>query len=415
MPCIWAFLNILCARRINDFSIAKIRTAVGYGRKYEKKIYATLNIFPGSSRFKNLEKHIGSLKDMEVDGVILSDPGVLALVKKVWPKANIHLSTQANCINAQAAKFWENQGVKRVILGREATLKDIREIRRACPDLELEYFVHGAMCMAYSGRCFLSKHLSDRSANEGDCAQPCRWKYDMKSQKSKVPLLPNPWKAGPRKFAMRCGVKSQKYNTDADKYFIQPEGRNEIFVLVEDRDASYILNSQDLCLIKHLDKLAGAGITAFKIEGRTKSVYYAGMAVGIYRKAIEALLENARKYKKISQALYKELDEKLYNRGLCEGFLLGKGGLSQNLENSHNIPDWEFCGQVIRRQKAKGRMRKEGTWVRVHNSLFVGDEIEIIKPYYDIIKMKIAKMTDSETGEDISRAHGGRGQSVIIE
>lgn len=163
--------------------------------------------------------------------MIISDPGILALVKKYWPKAEIHLSTQANCTNLAAVKFWQKQGVKRIILGREVTLKEIKEIHQAAPQVDLEYFVHGAMCMTYSGRCFLSKLLVDRSANLGDCAQPCRWEYDVLLRSANHP---------------------------------------EELEIVEERHGAYLLNSKDLCLLKYLKELAAAGVTSFKIEGRAK-------------------------------------------------------------------------------------------------------------------------------------------------
>jgi putative protease len=363
--------------RINDFTDAKLKQAVEYARKLDKKIFITLNIFAHNRHIEKLPAYIKKLKKLKPDGLIISDPGVLTTVKKNWPKANIHLSTQANCTNWQAAKFWHEQGVKRVILGREVTINEIKEIHRKVPKLELECFVHGAMCMAYSGRCFLSKFFADRSANLGDCVQPCRWEYKVRSDNS---LL------------------------------INPDNRDEVLELVEEEHGSYILNSRDLCLIKRLGELADAGVSAFKIEGRAKSVYYLATVVGIYSHVTHNIKHIT---KKEIDFLYNELQEKIYHRGYTEGFTFGNGKMAQNLAESHKKCDWEFCGQVIGIKNNEKTLYK--IYIKVHNSLRVGDEVEIVMPFYDIMKMKVEKMVDAKTGEELKEAHGGQERTVIIE
>jgi len=272
----------------------------------------------------------------------------------------IHLSTQANCTNGAAVKFWYRQGVRRIILAREVALKEIKEIHQTCPKMELEYFVHGAMCMAYSGRCFLSQDMVGRSANLGDCVQPCRWKYEV---------------------------------------FIKPHGHSEVLELVEEPHGSYLLNSKDLCLLEYLPELIKAGITSFKIEGRAKSVYYLANIIGIYRSA----LDNNRKIPE----LVPELNTKVTHRGYTAGFLLGVKA-AQNAKDSHNTPDWEFCGQVIRSDQ-------KGILLQVHNTIKAGDELEIILPVYDIIKFRAEKMVDFKSGREITEAHGGGdGQKIYL-
>ncbi|MBU4375720.1 U32 family peptidase C-terminal domain-containing protein [Patescibacteria group bacterium] len=415
--------------RINDFTIAKLGQAVKYARAKNKKIYITINIFAHNKHIKKLPAFVKKLKELKPDGLIISDPGVLQVVKKIWPQANIHLSTQANCTNSQAAKFWHEQGIKRVILGRETTLNEIKEIHRQVPKLELEYFVHGAMCMAYSGRCFLSKYFADRSANLGDCAQPCRWNY----------LTPSP---------SPCEGEGN-YGLD-----IKARDRNETLEIVEEKHGSYILNSKDLCLIKRLAELEKAGVKHFKIEGRAKSVYYIANVAGIYAKAINnltpapassagqalSLLRRGGGAKQRGRGeldfLYKELEEKLFHRGYTEGFLFGNGKLAQNLDDSHEKCGWEFCGQITKTQKHENtktrkhsaspqntktqkhentKTRKYDIYIKVHNSLKVGDEVEIVMPFYDIIKMRVESMKDSKTGEELNQAHGGQGKAVVIE
>jgi putative protease len=362
--------------RINDFTKAKIKEAVEIAKKEKKKVYVTVNILAHNSHLEKLPPYIKFLKELKINALIISDPGVMAVVKKAWPEARVHLSTQANCTNWAAAQFWYKQGVKRVVLGRETTLEEIKEIHKKCPNLELEYFVHGAMCMAYSGRCFLSKEFTSRSGNLGDCSQPCRWEYFLREAKV--------------------------------------DGRE--MEIVEEEHGTYLLNSKDLCLIKYLDKLKVAGVSAFKIEGRAKSVYYQAVVVGAYRAAIEQLKnkkENIR-VREINK-LYEELNTKLVHRGYTTGFLLGGKG-EQNLKNSHVDCDWEFCGVVIDTALivVVSAPDKQATMIKVHNTLKIGDELEVVRPNLPILKMKLEKMVDVKNGKTISEAHGGGGGAEVI-
>jgi len=364
--------------RINNFSLEKIKEATEYCHKNGKKLYATVNIVAHNYHLDKIRDHVEDLKKIGVDAVIVSDPGVLEICKNIWPEGEYHLSTQANCTNWQSAKFWHEQGIKRVILGREVSLREIKEIHKNCPRLELEVFVHGAMCMAYSGRCFLSKYFVGRSGNLGDCVQPCRWNY-----------------------------------------FISEEKRpDQPLELVEEEHGSYILNSKDLCLLKYLEDLIKVGVVSFKIEGRAKSAYYQAVVTGVYRKAIDVITQKYGKHKNTKKELYylyKELDTKLVHRGYTEGFLLGEKG-DQNLEESHKKCNWEFCGQVIAAKTKKQKNTKTNeVYVKVHNSLKVGDEIEIVQPNYDIIRLKLNKIIDRQSRKELVEAHGGQGKTVIIE
>jgi putative protease len=352
---------------------------VKYAHVQGKRVYVTINIFAHNKHLSKLPAYLKKLKSFGVDALIVSDPGVLALIKKTWPQAEIHLSTQANCTNLEAVKFWARQGVKRIILGREVTLKEIKEIHQAVPKIELEYFIHGAMCMAYSGRCFLSKLFVGRSGNLGDCAQPCRWEYDVAAYKLKT------------------------------------GGHDEELELVEERHGAYLLNSKDLCLIKYLKELKAAGVTSFKIEGRAKSVYYQATVVGIYRRALSLLNKKiaAPKFKKELNYLYSELETKLVHRGYTVGFLLGAKA-DQNIKNSHNSSAWEFCGQVLKTEEGIGARTR--VYFQVHNTVKIGGVIEIIRPDYDIIKISLTQLWDAKTGQEIKEAHGGGGgQTAILE
>src|SRR3989339_178938 len=338
--------------RINDFDMKKLKAATKYCHSKDKKIYITVNIFAHNHHLDRLPKYIKELKKIKADALIVSDPGIIKVIQDIWPECEIHLSTQANCTNWQSAKFWfESAGVKRIILGREVTLREIKKIHKKVPNVELEYFVHVAMCMSYSGRCFLSKYFVEKSANLGDCAQPCRWKYNV-SQKF-------------------INSKAENYSNSADRreYFITEEKRpDQPMEIVEDEHGSYILNSRDLCLLKHL----------------------------------------------------KDLEDKLVYRGYTTGFLLGEKG-DQNLGSARVTSAWEFCGQVIDSKKfiksinSKVNNLKNLMMIKVHNSLHVGDEIEIIKPLYEVVKIRLEKIIDVPSGKSVGKAHGGQDKIVMIE
>ncbi|PKM91540.1 peptidase U32 [Candidatus Falkowbacteria bacterium HGW-Falkowbacteria-1] len=351
--------------RINDFNLKTLKEAIKMTHEHKKRVYVTVNIFAHNKHLEKIKPYLKELNNIKPDALIVSDPGLISLIKRLCPKIDIHLSTQANCTNYEAVKFWQKQGVKRIILGREVTLKEIKEINKHCPKMELEYFVHGAMCMSYSGRCFLSKDFVGRSANLGDCVQPCRWEYDV---------------------------------------FIKAKGHEDILELVEEEHGTYLLNSKDLCLIRHVGDLIKAGVSSLKIEGRAKSIYYLANIVAMYKKAIND--------PKKADFLYKELLNKVTHRGYTNGFLL-EDKAEQNTSDSHFISDWEFCGQVI-------SVKKNGNpnilKIKVHNTIKVGDLVEIVLPEYSIIKFNVKKIIDFKSGNEILEAHGGGGgQEIVLE
>lgn len=364
--------------RINDFTLETLKEAVDYAHSIKKKVYVTINIFAHNEHLDKLPGYLKELKKIKPDALIVSDPGVISVIQKHWSEAAIHLSTQANCTNTSAAEFWHKAGVERVILGRETSYEDVLEMRKKLPKLEIETFIHGAMCMAYSGRCFLSRYLVGRSGNLGDCVQPCRWEYGASSIK------------------------------------ISPSNHEAEFELVEEAHGSYILNSHDMCLMNRMPELIDSGIASLKIEGRAKSVYYLAMVVGAYRKAIDelAVTADAKSRKAIVKKLYKELESKLVHRGYTEGFMFGEGQTAQNLANSHNTCDWEFCGQVVTSCIDGNKILTE---VKAHNALRIGDEIEVLVPGYDIIKKRVDKIWDKATGESLESAHGGQGKTVLLD
>ena len=345
--------------RVNDFTYTDLREARRLTLAQGKKLYLTVNIFPHLAHLKKLASHVEKIKKIGADALIVSDPGIISYIKEVWPEVAIHLSTQANCTNWRTAKFWFEQGVSRVILARETSLKDIKEIHKQVPKLELEVFVHGAMCMSYSGRCLLSSWFTDRSANLGDCTQPCRWKYNVLLEEKERP--------------------------------------GNYFPVEEDANGTYIMNSKDLCLIEHIDKLKKAGVCSFKIEGRAKSIYYLGNTIKNYRTAIDNPKADKKK-------LLKEL-QKMQNRGYTTGFVFGEKA-EQRFDSSQEKAGWEFCGEVVENED-------RGIVIRVHNQIKLGDKIEFIPPQGEIFSHLVKGIID-EKGTALMEAHGGQDQRIIL-
>lgn len=361
-------------RRINSFSEKSLAEAVKFVHAKGKQIYVTVNTYPHNSQFTFIIKHLKFLAKIKPDAIIISDPGVLELAKKYASGIPIHLSTQANAINWQAVKFWASQGVERVILAREVTLSEIKEIHEKVPEVELECFVHGAMCMSYSGRCILSAWMTGRSANLGDCAQPCRWKYRPATRNLKPETI-------------RMKIEDEKKEFEID--------------LEEDKNGTYFFNSQDLNLLAHLDRLRKAGIVSFKIEGRNKSVYYVATVCRAYRKVLDVLVKKmpAKKIKKIIEDQQEEL-KKLVHRGYTSGFLFGHDP-KHDFKKSHKKCNFEFVGEVIEN-------RGKTIVVQAHNAIYPKDKLEIIDPNKNT-PVKIKKILNQDKKE-VKSAHGGHNQ-----
>jgi U32 family peptidase len=356
-------------RAKTGFDLASLKESIAYAHDAGKKVYVTINIFAHEEQLKSLPLFLKKLSAVRPDAIILSDAGVLNLVKKYLPKVPVHLSTQANTLNSEAVKFWQKNGVKRIILGREATLSDIKMIHAAVPKMELEVFVHGAMCMSYSGRCYLSSWLNGRSANEGSCTQPCRWQYRM--------------------------------------YLEEPLRPGELMPIEEDGQGAYVLNSKDLCLIEYLPELIKAGVCSVKIEGRTKSHYYTAAAVKVYREAIDAcgesVMEASLPLRKggLGRVLKKLKSEllKIDNRGYTTGFLLGNEGADrQNFQSSKAVGEYQLAGEVV--ETKNGRI-----FFRAHNAWRAVELAELLVPG-GCYKLKVKEFFDDK-GRSVKEVHGG--------
>lgn len=328
--------SLRAMRKGELITLENVKDAIAKAHELNAKAYLTLNIFAFNNDIRQLEECIDIFNDAKPDAVILSDFGVFNLVRKRMPDVDIHISTQTNTLNYESVKFWRDLGASRVILARELAIKDIAEIRRQVPDIELESFVHGAQCVSFSGRCLLSDYFSkgERKANHGNCSQPCRWSYKL--------------------------VES----TRPDEYLeINQDGRG-----------SHILSPKDLCLVEYLPQLIDAGIDSLKVEGRTKSLYYVSAVAKAYRQAIDEILagktDDLHKY-------FIEL-QKVGNRGYTTGFALGdNNGDSYSYDISKGLAGADFLCEFWN----KGTGDKDGWYlVKVKNKMLPGDEIEIITP-----------------------------------
>lgn len=310
-----------------NFSNDGLKQAVDYCHEHGKKLFVTCNIVAHNSDFDGLGEYLAFLEEIGVDAVIVSDPGIIVFCKQILKNTQIHLSTQANATNKYSVKFWADMGVSRVVLARELSVAEIAEIHRFCPNLELEAFVHGAMCVSHSGRCLLSNFLTHRDGNHGDCVQACRWEYAI-----------------------------HEINND-----------NKKLILSEDERGSYIMNSKDLNMLANLQDLIDSGVCSFKIEGRMKSQYYVGTVINAYRKGIDACLKG----QKVPEYLCLEL-LKTAHRDYTTGFYYGSDD-TISYQNSQTAGEAEFMAEVLSYDEQKG-----GVWIEQRNRFAEGDCLEIL-------------------------------------
>jgi putative protease len=341
-----------------NFSEEDMRKGIEFAHARGKRVFLTMNIFPHNKDLDGMPEFVQKAKDLNIDAIILSDLGVYSIVREVAPDMEVHISTQANNTNWRSAKFWYDLGIKRIILARELSLEEIGEIRSKVPkDLDLEIFVHGAMCISYSGRCLLSNYMADRDSNRGLCAHPCRWKYHLVEEKRPGEYLP----------------------------------------VVENERGTFIFNSKDLCMIQHIPEMLKAGIQSFKIEGRMKSSFYVATVVKAYRTAIDEYYKDPEKYK--FDPMWLEELSKASHREYTTGFYFRKPtGNDQIYNTSSYIRGYDFIGMVLEYDKHTGIAK-----VEQRNRMFVGDEIEVVSPHGNFFKQKIKSMKN-EDGEDIEVA-----------
>ncbi|MBQ6685502.1 MAG: U32 family peptidase [Firmicutes bacterium] len=341
-----------------NFTIEEMEEGVAYAHERGRKVHLTLNIFAHNEDISALETYLDEIAHIPFDAFIISDAGIISLVMEKMPGREIHLSTQANTTNYRTAEFWHRQGVKRVVLGREMSLEDIRNTRKnLSPTMEIEAFVHGAMCISYSGRCLLSNFMTERGANQGQCAHPCRYKYALMEEK-------------------RPG---------------------EFYPVEEDDRGTYIFNSKDMCMIEHIPELIESGLASLKIEGRMKSVFYVATVVRAYRQAIDAYYADPEGWT-FKEEWLEEL-KKVSNRHFTNGFYFNKPrNVDQNYETSAYYREFTFIGLVLDYDAETGIAT-----VEQRNKISDGDFVEVFGPGDVCFTQTISGMTDEE-GTPISAA-----------
>lgn len=343
-----------------NFTLEEIIDAVQFTHNMGKKIYITVNIIPHNEDLEGLPEYLKDLESAGVDALIISDPGILAIAKESVPDMELHLSTQANNTNYRAAEFWCKQGIKRIILARELSFTEIKEIIEKSPkELGFEAFIHGAMCISYSGRCLLSNYMVGRDANRGECAHPCRYKY----------------------------------------YLVEEKRPGQYMPIEEDDRGAYIFNSKDLCMIEYIPELINSGLKSLKIEGRMKSAYYVATVVRAYRNAIDEYYRNPQGYRFNSEWL--EEVGKASHREFFTGFYHDKpDGKGQIYATGSYIRDYDFVGLVLDYDSNTGYAQ-----VEQRNKMVIGDEIEVIGPDHQMFTQTITKMFDEEDNEIDSAPH----------
>ena len=346
----------------DNFSAEELRAAVEYAHVRGKKVYVTANIFAKNADFAALADYFRYLQEIGADAALVTDAGAFSLARQVAPKLPLHVSTQANTTNKYAAKFWQEQGAERVVLARELSLSEISEIREYCPGLELEAFVHGAMCISYSGRCLLSNYFAGRDSNRGECVQACRWKYSVRA--------------------------------------LREEGEGGECAVEEDGRGSYIFNSKDLNMLPHLDKLAGAGVCSFKIEGRMKSAYYLATVVNAYRRALDGTLSVPE-----AQA---ELN-KVAHRAFTTAYALGENAETVNYADSQESGTRAYVADVLEDSApcggaAGGRPGGSCALVQMRGRFRVGDTLEILSPSDSFNRAFVVEEMTDEAGERVEDA-----------
>ena len=381
--------------RNNDFLEDNLEIGIREAHALGKKFFLTSNLMPHNSKIKTYIKDLEPIINMGPDALIMADPGLIMMVREKWPEMPIHLSVQANTVNYAAVKFWQSVGVERIILSRELSLDEIAEIRQECPDMELEVFVHGALCIAYSGRCLLSGYFNHRDPNQGTCTNACRWEYNTTPAEENAEGV---WKP------KTSNIGDERNPLAEQVVFIEEKGRpGELMPMFEDEHGTYIMNSKDLRAVEHVHKLVEIGVDSLKIEGRTKSNYYVARTAQSYRQAID----DAEAGKPFNPELLGVL-ENLANRGYTDGFY--------ERHHTHEYQNYIVGNSVSRQQQYVGEVTSYDKTtgmaeVDVKNKITIGDKLELIQPAgnQDIV---IDYMEDLK-GNVIDEAKGGGYQIKI--
>jgi putative protease len=392
--------------RNNDFLHDNLARGIEQAHQAGKKFYLATNVIPHNAKVKTFLADMAPVIAMQPDALIMADPGLIMMTREHWPDMPVHLSVQANTVNYASVKFWQSVGIERIILSRELSLDEIAEIRQLCPDMELEVFVHGALCIAYSGRCLLSGYFNHRDPNQGTCTNSCRWKYDTlpAHENAEGDLVLNQGAINLSDISHASCGGAERHPLADKTYFLEEEGRKgELLPIMEDENGTYIMNSKDLRAIEHVQRLVDIGVDSLKIEGRTKSHYYVARTAQTYRQAIDDALAGRPFQPELLGVL-----ENLASRGYTDGFY--QRHHTQDYQNyitgysqSHRQ---QFCGEIRHFDPETGIAE-----IDVKNKFAVGDRLELILPEgnQDIV---VERMQDLHN-QDMQEAAGGGYQVKI--
>jgi len=394
--------------RNNEFMNDNLAIGINETQSLGKKFFVAVNTMPHNSKVKTFINDLEPIIELKPDALIMADPGLIMMVKEHWPDIPLHLSVQSNTVNYATVRFWQNYGIERVILSRELSLDEVEEIRQECPDIELEVFVHGALCIAYSGRCLLSGYFNHRDPNQGTCTNSCRWEYKTKPavELEDGRIVPPETAVLDASVLNNAGCGDQERHPLADQvYFLEEKQRpGELLPITEDEHGTYIMNSKDLRAVEHVKRLTEIGVDCLKIEGRTKSHYYTARTTQVYRQAINDAVSGKRFDEKLLGVL-----ENLANRGYTDGFFERHHAHEyQNyMENASKANKQQFVGELLAVDKEQGTID-----VEVKNRFEVGDRLELVIPNGDSREITLQSMTNLK-GEAMDVAPGS-GHQVRI-
>jgi putative protease len=372
-------------RTKSSFDLEELIEGIEFAHSKGKKVYLTLNLFSHNKDIEKLPQFLETVSKVKPDGLIISDPGVFNFVKKHFPDLELHISTQANVCSWLSVDFWQEQGASLVVLAREVSFEELAEIRQKCPNIKLEAFVHGAMCMTYSGRCLLSNFMSERGANQGSCAHSCRWNYKLK-----IKLKDN----------TEHEIEINDQNKELFDFFLEEEIRpGEFMPFEEDVHGSYILNSKDLCLMPKLNEYLEIGVDSLKVEGRNKTEYYAGTVARAYRVAIDDYYNDPQSWS--ADKYLKELDA-ISNRGYTLAFHEGRlTNLAHDFQSTRSSSIYEYAARII--DWVGGDMI-----IEIKNRIVAGDVLEFLIPNsLEVILLRIYKFIEFETGKESEAVNPG--------
>lgn len=364
----------------SSFDIDDLVEGINFAHSFNKKVYLTLNLFSHNKDIEKLPKFLETIAEVKPDGLIVADPGIFNFVKSHFPNLELHISTQANVCSYLTVDFWEKQGAKLVVLAREVSFEELAEIRNKCQNIKLETFIHGSMCMTYSGRCLLSNFMAERGANQGSCAHSCRWGYKLK-----IKLKDN----------TEHEIEINEQNKDLFDFFLEEEIRpGDLMPFEEDVNGSYILNSKDLCLLPKLDEYLKIGLDSLKVEGRNKTEFYVGSVARVYRAAIDDYFENPASWNYLD---YMNEIDAIANRGYTLAFHEGRlTNLAHDYQSTGSTSAFEFAGKVLEWQG-------EDLIVEVKNRLVAGDVLEFLSPYQrKPILLRVYRFTDALNPEKVT-------------